>query len=213
MSQVYRIPNGIINIKWLVPLIVVSIIATGFWVWQEILRPSSNQSSLPPLVLKNSSDKIISKDDIPAMKKERNLISKEEVANEPKTPEFDMAVVKAQQAEAAKAAIDAIPVDLITSQRPEFVSKIEWKVLQAAAAQDKDANMRLTHFVNKLLFYKKLAAWEEMLESSNALARRHQLARELLDMLPGQLKEEAIDLKTSQKMESRFLADLNNSDG
>jgi hypothetical protein len=116
----------------------------------------------------------------------------------PKESSSDLEHVKAQQAQAARAAIDAEPVDGMVSVRPEFVSELEWEVLQEAADQYPGMDKRLTHLVNKLLFFKKRKAW---MTTATEAARRRQLARELLAMIPAQVIEKAIDSDFADKLE------------
>jgi hypothetical protein len=127
-------------------------------------------------------------------------IQPEPLADKPSPNESssDLEHVKAQQAQAARAAIDAEPVDGTLSVRPEFVSELEWKVLQDAADQNPEMDQRLTHLVNKLLFFKKRKAW---MAAATDAARRRKLARELLAMIPAQVSEQAIDPAFADKLE------------
>jgi hypothetical protein len=104
---------------------------------------------------------------------------------------------------AEMAAVSGKTVSGTVTQRPDYVSEIEWKALQNGIRQNPDIN--LNNILNKLLFYKKKQAW---LAAGENTAERRQLARQLLDMIPGQLEIEAIDSKTAKELETKFAADL-----
>lgn len=120
----------------------------------------------------------------------------------------DIDDVKTKQNTAAMAAREAKSVHGTVLKRPDFVSEIEWIVLQRVSSQRPESEKELTHFVNKLLFFKKQELWQSMLTSSNGSAQRHALARELLGMIPSQLNNQAIGPELAKKMESELLADL-----
>lgn len=114
-------------------------------------------------------------------------------------------LMDAQQT-AATAAISGKTVSRAVTQRPDYVSEIEWQVLQNVVKQNPDGSEKqLTNLVNKLLFSKKKEAW---LSSGENTAQRRQLARQLLDMIPEQLENEAIDSATAKEMEVKLAADL-----
>jgi hypothetical protein len=104
---------------------------------------------------------------------------------------------------AAVAAVPGKTVSGTVTERPAYVSEMEWQVLQNVASQNPDVH--LTDLVNKLLFIKKKTAWLEAEENSD---QRRQLARQLLEMIPGQLEIEAIDPGTAKELETMLHADL-----
>lgn len=104
---------------------------------------------------------------------------------------------------AAVAAIPGKTVSGTVTQRPDYVSEMEWQVLQNVARQNPD--VQLTDLVNKMLFIKKKQAW---LDAGENTEQRRQLARQLLDMIPGQLAIEAIDAVTAKEMEAKLNAEL-----
>jgi hypothetical protein len=107
---------------------------------------------------------------------------------------------------AAMAAVSGKKVSSTVTQRPDYVSEIEWQVLQKVAGNQPDGNgEQLTGLVNKLLFNKKKEAW---LAAGVNTTERRQLARQLRDMLPEQLESEAIDAETAKELEALFNADL-----
>ena len=115
--------------------------------------------------------------------------------------EFDHA-----QETAAMAAISGKPASDKMKQRPDYVSEIEWQVLQNEVEHDHNGSEeKLTGLVNNLLFIKKKDAWVSSEENS---PQRRQLARELLDMLPQQLETEGIDPGEAKELKIRLAEDL-----
>jgi hypothetical protein len=113
-------------------------------------------------------------------------------------------VIDAQEL-AALAAIPGKTVSGTVTQRPDYVSEIEWQVLQNVTKKQPDNEKKLTNLVNKLLFTKKKQAW---LAAGENTEQRRLLARQLLDMIPEQLEIEAIDPETAKEMETKLTADL-----
>lgn len=121
------------------------------------------------------------------------------------SPVFNMSekeVIDGQKV-AAVAAIPGKTVSGTVTERPDYVSEMEWQVLQNVARQNPD--VKLTDLVNKMLFIKKKQAWLDAGENTD---QRRQLARQLLDMIPQQLTIEAIDAKTAKEMEAELKDDL-----
>lgn len=129
----------------------------------------------------------------------------EEPASAMQSPVFNMSekeVIDGQKI-AAVAAIPAKAVSGTVTERPAYVSEMEWQVLQNVASQNPDVH--LTDLVNKMLFIKKKQAW---LDAGKNTEQRRQLARQLLDMIPQQLAIEAIDSKTAKELEAELNDDL-----
>jgi hypothetical protein len=113
-------------------------------------------------------------------------------------------IIDAQEL-AAVAAIPGKTVSGTVTQRPDYVSEIEWQVFQNVTKNQPDSEKKLTNLVNKLLFIKKKQAWLAAGENTD---QRRQLARQLLDMIPEQLAIEAIDSETAKEMEINLNEDL-----
>lgn len=98
--------------------------------------------------------------------------------------------LQAQQQTVAQMVADQPLLQPITGDiqtRPDFVSKIEWSMLQAAAGQHAQPSKELTRLVNTLRFHKMLETWQ-----NNARMERMQrqaLAAQLLQEVPAQLKQ------------------------
>lgn len=110
-----------------------------------------------------------------------------------------------EQKASDQAAISGKTVSGPVTKRPDYVSDIEWRTLKGVTETQPDQEKKLTNLVNKMLFIKKKQAW---LSSAENTDQRRQLARELLDMIPGQLEIEAIDEQTAKELENKLDADL-----
>lgn len=201
MHRFYSRRNSNGKTAWIILIAIVIVVVVSFYIWKS----------------KQTGTTIISD---PAVLSDQNTVNEEPDAQHIQIPpkadhpvpppsqpineesKAKLEIIKAKQADAAKAAINAQPIDGTVSDRPEFVSEIEWDVLKGAVAQNEDVDVALTHFVNKLLFFKKREAW---IDSSTDPETRRRLASELLTMIPQQLSEQAIDQKFADKM----TADLN----
>lgn len=100
------------------------------------------------------------------------------------------AQLQAQQQAVAKVVTDQPLLQPIIGDiqtRPEFVSDVEWGMLQAAAQQQPQPSKELTRLVNTLRFHKMLEAWQN--SSSMEHVQRQALAAQLLQEVPEQLKQ------------------------
>jgi hypothetical protein len=129
----------------------------------------------------------------------------EDDAGAPRSIAFNMTKDEIMNAEktAAMAAVSGTTISGAVTERPAFITEIEWQVLQNVAKQN--PNVTLTNLVNKMLFAKKKQAW---LSAGKDTAERKLLARQLLDMIPNQLACEAIDAETAEEMKGQLQADL-----
>ncbi len=107
---------------------------------------------------------------------------------------------------AAAIAVEAQPVSGTIDERPGFVSEFEWHILKNVAGQRSGESAgELTNLINKLLFAKKREAW---LASSGDAQQRRALAGQLLEMIPAQLRINALDVAEAKKFEGELRADL-----
>jgi len=91
------------------------------------------------------------------------------------------------------------------TERPDYVSETEWQVFQNVTRDQPERDKRLTDLINKILFIKKRTAW---LAAEKKSAQRRQLARQLMEMIPGQLETEAIDPVSAKELEDQLDDDL-----
>lgn len=119
--------------------------------------------------------------------------------------------VQSQQKMAAQAAAQQLgqkPVSGPVSARPDFVSELEWQVLQGVAdqavARGLDREKEMTRLVNDLRFNKLLEQWG----ASTVTATRHALAWQLLDELPAHVRGGELDHASARKLQQQLLADV-----
>lgn len=119
--------------------------------------------------------------------------------------------VQAQQKMAAQAAalqLGQKPVSGPVSTRPDFVSEMEWQVLQGVAdqavARGLDREKEMTRLVNDLRFNKLLEQWG----ASTVTATRHALAWQLLDEVPAHVGAGELDHAAARKLQQQLLADV-----
>lgn len=192
----HRNTNG--KTAWILLIAIVLVVAVSLYAWKN-RQPLTSAPAEPAVVSEPDKAAETSEAQQFAMpQKDEKPEAEQPVTDETKAK---MEVIKAKQAEAAKAAIVAQPIEGNVSDRPDFVSEIEWDVLKGAVAQNEDVDKALSHFVNKLLFFKKREAW---MNDSTALETRQKLARELLAMIPQQLSERAIDQTFADKLSNEL---------
>jgi hypothetical protein len=116
----------------------------------------------------------------------------------------------AQQNEAAKVLADQPDMKPIVGpvkERPPYVSRMEWAMLQGVAQQQTDPDKELTRMVNFLRFSKQMELWEAMPKTPENAAKRQVLAAQLVDDLPSRVATGELDLKDAQGKLTAFLAD------
>lgn len=121
----------------------------------------------------------------------------------------DPALVAMQHAAAQALATQPAPppVKGIVSERPDYVSLMEWTLLQAVARQHLHPEAELTRLVNALRFNKQLERWQDAALSLPP-AERQALARSLLDDLPSRIQHGDMDLPSARRVLDDTLAAL-----
>jgi hypothetical protein len=117
--------------------------------------------------------------------------------------------VVAQQNHAAKELAQhpiAKPITGVVTERPSFVSPVEWLMMQGVAKQHATPDKELTRMVNLLKFNKQLELWQDMPKSADA-AERQALANQLLDELPERVIHGDVDMPAAQKLQASLLTD------
>ncbi len=93
------------------------------------------------------------------------------------------------------------------TERPDFVSRLEWQALQGVAAQHEDPARELTRLVNNLRFSKQLEQWRQS-AASWGTSQRQVLAGELLQELPDHVGDEAIGVDEARRLQEELLGML-----
>lgn len=120
----------------------------------------------------------------------------------------ELAVMKAELNTAAMA-IDhssgAAPEGPVR-ERPDYVSPMEWMVLQGVANQHPNAEQELSRMVHFLRFNKQLERWEG-LNAGGDPALRHALASSLVTDLPHRVRQGDLSASDARSLLMRLLAD------
>lgn len=114
-----------------------------------------------------------------------------------------------QQMQATKAAerqVGALPLTGPVTERPAYVSELEWSALRQAAAMRPDSTGELTRMVNHLRFMKHLELWRGLAPAD--APRRQAVAQALLDELPARVGNSEIGRTEAVTLQSALLADL-----
>lgn len=123
---------------------------------------------------------------------------------------FGLTDMVAGQTEAAKALASqpAIkPIQGAVTDRPAFVSPMEWMVLKGAVSQHANPERELTRMVNFLRFTKQMELLEALPRTAEAQPRRQALANELLADLPQRLLNDEMPMKDLRETQTALLQD------
>lgn len=124
----------------------------------------------------------------------------------------DQASTMAQQAQAAEAVKRQPVIKPLTgpvTERPDFLSIMEWEMLKSVAQQHADASAQLTRMVNFVRFTKQLELWESLPVQD---PRRATLANELLDDLPNRVRHGDMDIKEARSKVAMLAAAAESTD-
>jgi hypothetical protein len=130
-------------------------------------------------------------------------------ATTPPEPSKDVGVLLAQQAEATREiekepAIK--PAEGSVSERPSYLSVIEWEMLKGVAQQSDNPTQSLTRLVNSVRYTKQLELWQDMPKDA-PFEKRHALAKQLLAELPERLNQGDYDFTGAKRLHDQLLPD------
>lgn len=113
-----------------------------------------------------------------------------------------------QQKEAAKvieAKPDMKPLVGPITERPDFVSPMEWAMLQGVVQQHAQPDKELTRMVNFLRFMKQMEAYEALPKVAENAAKRQVLAAQLVEDLPNRVRGGDLEIKDAQARLAEWL--------
>lgn len=102
---------------------------------------------------------------------------------------------------------DLKPLKGPITERPSFVTPMEWAMLQGVMQQHAQPDKELTRMVNFLRFNKQTEALEGLPKTSEMAAKRKALALQLIDDLPERVKHGDYDLKGATTALATWLPD------
>ncbi|TVP56398.1 MAG: hypothetical protein EA349_08135 [Halomonadaceae bacterium] len=115
--------------------------------------------------------------------------------------------VTTQQQQAMAAVTETVgsaPLEAPLTQRPAFVSPVEWAVFRNVAGQHPDPEQELVNLVNRLRFHKQKERWQE-LEGAGQDDHRAALAEKLLEELPWHLEHQVLDRSGAHRLQLEIL--------
>lgn len=114
-----------------------------------------------------------------------------------------------QQETAAEAALSGAgepPVQGPVTQRPDYVSEVEWDVLRGLAQQHADPERELARLVNSLRFNKQLETWRA--GHGATTPERRALAEALLAALPERVRQQEYSVTDAERLQRELIAAL-----
>lgn len=195
MAQVHVTSNS--GKKWIViaGVAVVALGAAGYWFTQ------SEDGA--------EADRVVAVDEASSGAAPAAALPGTEFANPNPSPEESKAVLE-QQKEAAKiieAQTDMKPITGPITERPAFVSPMEWAMLQGVVQQHAQPDKELTRMVNFLRFMKQMEAYEALPRTPDNAAKRKSLANQLVEDLPNRVQAGDLDFKDAQGNLTQWLPD------
>lgn len=120
----------------------------------------------------------------------------------------ELAALKAELNTAALAVdqSSALTSEAPVRSRPDYVSPVEWMVLQGVANQHANAEQELSRMVHFLRFNKQLERWEG-LSAGGDPALRHALAQALVTDLPARVRQGDLTASDARSLLMRLLTD------
>ena len=131
-------------------------------------------------------------------------------------PSSDMSTATTQAAmadlqQASKAvAQDPVMKPIVgpVTERPPYVSLMEWGMLKGVASQHATPEPELTRLVNSLRFNKQFEAWEALPRTEANSAQRHTIAQALMADLPERVRHQDLGIEDAHKAMTALLSDI-----
>lgn len=191
MSQVHVTSNS--SKKWVVIAIVVAAAgAAGYWFTHssdELGAERATDASSAPAAVETAS------------------VPSTEYSNPTPTVEQGMKAMD-EQKEAAKvieAKPDMKPITGPITERPDFVSPMEWAMLQGVVQQHANPDKELVRMVNFLRFMKQMEALDGLPKTPQNAAKRQVLTTQLIEDLPNRVLGGDLELKDAQSRLAEWL--------
>lgn len=118
--------------------------------------------------------------------------------------------VREQQTKAFYAAslqLGVKDIEYPVSSRPEFISPLEWEILQRVSENEEDSEQALVNYINHIRFAKQEELWEQLVDTQE-VEKRYALAEQLLSNIPSRVKNNNISVRHAQGLQMKLLSDL-----
>lgn len=99
------------------------------------------------------------------------------------------------------------------TERPSFVSPMEWAMLQGVVQQHANPDKELTRMVNFLRFMKQMELLESLPKSAQNAAKRQVLTAQLVEDLPARVQGGDLELKDAQARLAEWLPEAMPDEG
>lgn len=132
-----------------------------------------------------------------------------EFSNAEPSAQETQAVLEQQKA-AARVVEDRPDLKPLTgpiTERPDFVSPMEWAMLQGVVQQHAQPDKELTRMVNFLRFMKQMESLEALPRTPQNVAKRQMLSAILIDDLPNRVQQGDLELKDAKARMAEWLVD------
>lgn len=120
---------------------------------------------------------------------------------------LDPQQLEAEQLAAAEAALTLAgepPLAGKITERPEFVSRLEWQILKGVASERENSEQELLRLVNYLRFSKQLEWWQSQQPDQNN--HRHiRIGWQLLNEIPERVKQQDLAVDQAQQLQVSLL--------
>lgn len=124
--------------------------------------------------------------------------------------QMDPADIARQQEEAMQAALatdnKSAPAGPIT-QRPGYVSPLEWQILKSVAREHPDSEAELTRLVQYLRFSKQLESWQSPTQGMTE-QQHEQLGWQLLTAIPHHVQQQNLSAHHAHEVQTLLLEHL-----
>lgn len=182
-----------------IPILAATAVAAGLGIWWY--QQASAPTSVTPIA------QIASGPDA-SVTPSRTDTPPSAITDSPASPQVIEKLMEEQKqtAKAIEAQPQLKPIKGPVTERPSFMSDMEWSVFKSVAMQQPDPDKALTAFVNKVRFIKQLEVLQDLPATADK-AKRQTLASELLSDLPERLRNRDYDYAGAVQLQNQLLAD------
>ena len=181
-----------------IPILAATAVVAGIGIWwyQQASAPTS-VTPIAPVASGPDTALTPSKTDTPHSS----------ITDTPASPQEIEKLMEEQRqtAKAIEAQPQLKPIKGPVTERPSFMSDMEWSVFKSVAMQQPDPDKALTSLVNKVRFIKQLEVFQDLPASADKV-KRQALASELLSDLPERLRNHDYDYAGAVQLQNQLLA-------
>lgn len=184
------------NSNVLMPLLIATAVAAavGIWWYQQSITPTAVTEVTPTSAVTSA----------PNMASSMASTASQDLTQTQSVSQMELAQKESAKGIEQEPRIE--PIKGTISERPAFMSEMEWNIVKAVAQQQPDPDKALTDLTNKVRFTKQLEVWQDLSATADP-AKRKVLANELLEDLPQRVTNEDMDLPGAQKLQGELLLD------